>query len=75
MLNISYMGWKKKSMSVNYKCAKQVSRLAIQDLTPRWLNIISGAQALIPIENTPREGVNRCMANLMINDAGLKTKL
>ena len=28
----------------------------------------------IPIENTPREGVNRCMANLMTNDAELKTK-
>jgi len=25
------------------------------------------------IENTPRGGVNRCMANLMTNDAELKT--
>jgi len=25
------------------------------------------------IENTPRGGVNKCMANLMINDAELKT--
>ena len=30
-------------------------------------------QALIPIENTPREGWIGVQANLMINDAELKT--
>ena len=30
------------------------------DLTPRMLSLISGALALIPIESTPRGGVNRC---------------
>ena len=28
--------------------------------------------AYVPLENTPRGGVNRCKANLMINNAELK---
>jgi len=32
------------------------TRLANEDLTPRWLDRISGAQALILIESTPRGG-------------------
>ena len=52
-------------------CAKANDRLASQDHTPRWLNQISEAQALIPIESTLRR-VNRCKANLMTNNAELK---
>ena len=52
-------------------CANANTRLANQDLTPRWLNLRSGAYALILIESTPK-GVNRCKANLMTNDAELK---
>ena len=37
-------------------CVQSKSRLAIKDHTPRWLNRISGALALIPIESTPRGG-------------------
>ena len=54
ILEISNMGG--TSMSVNYMCANANDRLASQDLTRRWLNQISGAQALIPIESTPKGG-------------------
>ena len=56
MLKISYMGRVRKSMSVNKYVCKTNTRLAIKDHTPRWLNRISGALALIPIESTPRGG-------------------
>ena len=36
--------------------AKANTRLANEDLTPRWLDRISGALPLIPIEITPRGG-------------------
>ena len=62
-------------MRANHMCANanaNVDQQKKQDHTPRWLNLISGAQALIPIENIPRGG-DRCMANLMTNDVELKT--
>ena len=37
-------------------CAKQLARLENEDLTPKWLNRISGALPLISIESTPRGG-------------------
>ena len=46
----------KKFMNVNYMCAKQIYRLANEDLTSKWLNRISGVLALIPMESTPRGG-------------------
>jgi len=42
-------------------------------ITVRWLNRISGALPLIPIESIPRGGMNRCSANIMTNNAELKT--
>jgi len=45
MLETSNMGGDKQSMGVckQYMCAKTNDRLANQDHTPRWLNLISGA--------------------------------
>jgi len=43
-------------MSLNNMYAKQLSILAIKDHTPRWLNRIWGALALLTIESTPKEG-------------------
>jgi len=39
-------------------------------ITPQWLNRISGALTLVPIESTSR-GVNRCNVNLMTNNVEL----
>ena len=52
------MGGDKQSMSVckQYTCANANDRLVNQDLTPRWLNLISGALALISIKITLRGG-------------------
>ena len=43
-------------MRVKYMYVKQLTRLAIKDHIPRWLNGISGALSLISIESTPRGG-------------------
>ena len=59
-------------MSVCKQTSVQI-QIASQDITPRWLNLISGAWTLIPIESTPKGRVNRCSANLMMNDAEFKT--
>ena len=56
MLETSYMGGARKSMSVYKYVCKATTKLANEDLTSRWLNRISGALALIPIESTPRGG-------------------
>ena len=40
------------------------TRLAIQDHTPKWLNRISAAEALIPIVGTLRGGWTGVQANL-----------
>ena len=40
MLEVSYMGGVIQFMSANYMCANAKDRLANQDLTPRWLNLI-----------------------------------
>ena len=40
-------------------------------ITLQWLNRISGALVLIPIESTPK-GVNMSSANLMSNNMKLK---
>ena len=50
MLETSYMRGERKFMSVNTMCAKQITKLANKDHTPRWLNWKSGALVLIPIE-------------------------
>ena len=50
------MGRARKSMRVNYMCAKQKYRLANEDLTLKLLNHISEALSLILIKITPRGG-------------------
>ena len=55
MLKTSYMRGARKSMC-KLICVQSNTRLANEDLTPRWLNRISGAYVLIPIESTHRGG-------------------
>jgi len=55
-------------MCVNFMCAMKIY-ISNEDLTPKWLNRISGALALIPIESTPRGwiGVQANLGQMMRN--------